>query len=230
VGFIGDFTGQAFAVASQFNQAEMTEIDNKAAKDKERIMNSVMSEEEKAAAIANIDAKTEIQKRKLRQQAAKQEKAAGIISVAISTAQAVMKGFAQLGPIFGAIATGATIAMGAAQIAAIAAQPLPMAEGAFVESRPGGVVAQIGEGRQDEMVMPMQTGMAQLIQGVKNGLAGDVLPSGRSVMAGGAAPASPAGAVHFHIGTLVADDRGLKELERRMVPIRNAEAQRKGQA
>ena len=36
--------------------------------------------------------------------------------------------------------------------------------------------------------------------------------------------------VHFNIGTLVADDRGLKELERRQRKFRVEEDQRRGQA
>lgn len=58
---------------------------------------------------------------------AKRQKALDIIQATISTAQAVIKAFAQLGPIAGAVAAGVVGAVGAAQIATIASQPIPEA-------------------------------------------------------------------------------------------------------
>jgi hypothetical protein len=34
--------------------------------------------------------------------------------------------------------------------------------------------------------------------------------------------------IHIHVGTMIADDYGIKELERRLRPIRIAEDQRRG--
>ena len=51
-------------------------------------------------------------------------------------------------------------------------------------------------------------------------------------LAGGLAVGNPGGAgvveTHIHVGTLVADERGLSELERKLRPLRDLEDQRRG--
>lgn len=84
-----------------------------------------------------------------RRQAARQ-KVIGSIETAINTATAVMRAFATLGPIGGAIAMPFLIGLGATQIALIASQPLPSYAVGTPEV-PQDMVAQIHRG---EMIVP----------------------------------------------------------------------------
>lgn len=97
--------------------------DNAAQAELDRLEKNGASEEE-------LDAK----KKELAKENAKREKAIGIFDIAVNTASAIVKAFAQLGPIGGAIATGFITALGIAQTAAVLSAPLPKFAG-------GGVVA-----------------------------------------------------------------------------------------
>ena len=66
---------------------------------------------------------------KHKKKAAQAEKKNAIFQIIINTATAVMKGFAQLGPVAGLIMKAFTIAMGLAQIATVASAPLPFGKG-----------------------------------------------------------------------------------------------------
>ena len=82
-----------------------------------------------------------------------------IANATIAAAQAIIQGFAQLGPIAGAIAAAVTAGLTAAQIGIIASTPPPpppaLQEGGIVRARPGGTTAIIGEGGSDEAVLPL---------------------------------------------------------------------------
>lgn len=80
-------------------------------------------------------------------------KAAAIADITISTAQGVARAW-KLGPILGPILAPLVIAAGAAQIAKVAG--VQLAEGGIVQARPGGTLATIGEGGQDEAVIPLE--------------------------------------------------------------------------
>jgi hypothetical protein len=210
-------------------------IDIQSEKQIAAINSSVMDEEAKATAIDGINKKADAQKRALMIKQAKRDKAQAIFSALLGTAQMVINGlntqpFMPLGIIMGAIAA----ALGIAQVAMIAARPLPqLAEGGLARSRSGGVDVTVAEGGQDELILPMRTGVRSLIDGFLDGIAGAVLPPVASpalAFGGGySAPASRAGGdVHYHIGTLIADESGYKMLERKLLPVRNSEAQRRG--
>jgi len=127
-------------------------------------------------------------------------------------------------------------ALGAVQIAAIASEPLPMKKGGLVKSGSGGIEAQIGEGAEDEIVLPMKTGVRALADALMERLGEIELPkfkAPRLTYAGAGEGAEGSvmrgGAINLHIGTFIGDESGLKELERRLLNIRISEQQRKGQ-
>lgn len=92
----------------------------------------------------------EKQKAELEQRQAKWQKANSIVQTTIATSLAIMQAFAQAGPIAGPILAAVIAAMGAAQIAIIAAQPVPKyAKG--TKDHPGGL-AIVGDGGRQEVI------------------------------------------------------------------------------
>lgn len=92
----------------------------------------------------------EKQKAELEQRQAKWQKANSIVQTTIATSLAIMQAFAQAGPIEGAVLAAVIAAMGAAQIAIIAAQPVPKyAKG--TKDHPGGL-AIVGDGGRQEVI------------------------------------------------------------------------------
>lgn len=106
----------------------------------------------RAADKATADKNKELDKQKaeLEQKQAKWQKANSIVQTTIATSLAIMQAFAQAGPIAGAILAAVIGAMGAAQIAIIAAQPIPKyAKG--TDNHPGGL-AIVGDGGKQEVI------------------------------------------------------------------------------
>jgi TP901 family phage tail tape measure protein len=98
------------------------------------------------------DNELEQKKKEILQRQAKYEKAQAMISIAISTAQAIMRAYSDAGPIFGiplAIAVGA---IGAVQLAAVAAKPIPEYEEG-TDYHTGGP-ALLGEKRREMVILP----------------------------------------------------------------------------
>lgn len=216
-------------IASRINSIWQTSLNNRTAeldaeteKRKEAVEASVMSEEEKADAIAEIDAQADEKKKVLQRENAIREKASTLFGIGLATALAITKALTI--PV-GGIALAAVVgSLGLIQLGVAAAAPLPMAEGALVKSDPGrGVLAQIGEGKQDEIVLPMKTGAVELAKNII-GKMKDI----RSDL-----PERPAPRVqetHLHIGTLIADELGLKKLSKVLNKYTVAEQQRTGVA
>lgn len=230
---------QTFELFRMATDNKIALIDQQTAREKAAIEASTLSEEQKKAKIEALDADADAKKKALMLKQAKRDKAAAIFSAIISAALGVSRALSSMGPPLNFIMAAIVGALGAIQIGLIAAQPLPqLAEGGLVRKRPGGVQATIGEGNQDELVLPMKSGMRDLVGGVMQGLkgvAGAVLPPTAPALAmgGGGAAAlagNAGGGLHLHIGTLIADDGGLKQLERTLYKFRVAEAQRKGKA
>lgn len=83
-------------------------------------------------------------------------KAAATANIIISTAQGIMKALATDPIVVGPIVAAGLAITGAAQLAAV--HGVQLAEGGVVRARPGGVQATIGEGGQDEAVIPLENG------------------------------------------------------------------------
>ena len=122
------------------------------------------------------------------------DKASAISQAIINTALGAARALA-LGPFVGPVMAGVIKALGAAQIAVISSQTIAgLADGGVVLPRPGGTLATIGEGGNAEAVIPLGDRRAQeALEGSGFG-----------------------GGVTIQVGTLIADERGIKELARRI--------------
>lgn len=120
--------------------------------------NGAISTEEAEARKRAAEDKTaaknaELEKKKaaLQEKQAKWNKANSIIQTTIATSLAIMKAYSETGPISGNIFAAIIAAMGAAQIAVIAAQPIPKyAKG--TKDHPGGL-AIVGDGGKKEGII-----------------------------------------------------------------------------
>jgi tape measure domain-containing protein len=108
------------------------------------------TEEEKNAILEKLKEQHDRAVLQIQRRQAQRQKVIGSVETAINTASAVMRAFATLGPIGGAIAMPFLIGLGATQIALIASQPLPSYAVGTPEV-PQDMVAQIHKG---EMIVP----------------------------------------------------------------------------
>jgi len=210
-------------------------IDQETEKQRQAIEESVLSEEDKNKKFAELDEKAAKKKKGILRKQAILEKTMGLFSIGINTAVAIMKGYALLGPIGGTIAAVIIGLLALAQTAVVLSKPIPARKGLFVKGDRGGIQAEVGEGRQDELILPMKTGVQALAEALVNKLSEFKLPEIRApqfAMAGGGTMTAGnnhrGGDMHLHIGTLIADEAGLKALERRLDPYRISNEQRKG--
>jgi hypothetical protein len=145
-GKIGEFAelyGDAFStmgdIFNQFIKNKQIANENWYASEKKLNENSQKSEEEKATDLQALDELMATKTAKLKRKQAKADKRAAIFNAIINTAVAVTKVAAN--PILASIIA----ALGAVQIAAIAAQPIPaFAQGGLVT---GATMGLVGEGR-----------------------------------------------------------------------------------
>lgn len=119
-------------------------VDENAAAEKQRVNDSILSSKEKARENAIIDAQAnrdkqnlQAQENKIKQKEAIADKEAAIAKIILNTAIAAIKAPAELGPILGLAAVPVVLALGAAELAAAAAAPIPKFE-------KGGTVAKDG--------------------------------------------------------------------------------------
>lgn len=218
---VGDMIG----VISDFYGLQIDQANAKKQADIDAVNASTMSEEQKAAAIEQIEAKSAKKIKELKRKQAIADKAQAIFGIAINTAQAIVTALAKLGPVAGAIAASVIGGIGAAQAAIVAAKPIPLAKGGLIKRTQGGVNTIIGEGKEDEIVIPLKTGVMQLADSLYSKV------QEMSLNGIGAPAVAGMGRVvenTWNIGTLVADDRGIKELERRQRKFRVEEDQRRG--
>lgn len=207
-------------ILGKFSDNRLKRLDLEEKKKIAGIENSQMTEEDKETAIQKIQEETEKKRQKLERQRAIREKLAALFNIAINTASAIIEALPNI-PL--SIFVGA---LGLAEGIAVATAPLPFFEGGLVQGSDQGVAALVGERDQDEVIFPLEKGIGLFIDGIIDRLSEIELPTFGApalVAAGG-----PAGDVHLHIGTFIGDERGLKELERRLDTIRIAENQRKG--
>ena len=147
-----EYANAVQAVKDSYSQKDVDALATLTAKNKEA---------ENAKLKAKYDA--EVQKYAIEKDAFKRNQAIQYAQIAISTALAVVQGYAQLGPIAGTIAAIALAAIGVAQAAVVYNQPQPvapvapvyLAQGGYVNKTAGGVSAKLGEGRYNEVVLPL---------------------------------------------------------------------------
>lgn len=143
---VGMATGAMDSMFNQFHDNEAMRIENEQnaqtdaleswyERNRAKIERTILDEEEKVAALEALDEEkarreNEIQveldkeRRKLERARAKSQKAGALFAAGINVAEAITK-MLTAGPLIGQILAGIAAAMGAVQIAAIAAAPLP---------------------------------------------------------------------------------------------------------
>jgi len=118
--FVTPVVNQLGNVFSQIFANRTAELDAYYEKERSYIEGSAISEEAKAAKIKALDEDVAKKKRAIARKQAIADKAAAVFGAAVEGARAIISAFGK-GPIYGAIVSGIV----AAQIAAIAATPLP---------------------------------------------------------------------------------------------------------
>ena len=153
---------------NQDTEMKMAKLQSDLEIETERINNSAMSEEAKNAALSKIqkdfsDKETDIKekadkkKRQLARKQAIQDKIAAILQVAVSTASAIMQSVAA-SPLTGGLPFSAIAGtLGAAQVAAIAAAPLPaLAKGGLAFGETAAIVGDNPNASVDpEVIAPL---------------------------------------------------------------------------
>ncbi len=170
----GTAIGQAFDLAGTLLDNQQIKLDNYYASEAEKIEKSKMNEEQKKAALLALDEKVAKKQAAINKKKAIAEKAMAIFQAIINTAANVTKVLAN--PAMAAVVG----ALGAAQVAAIAAAPLPAMENGGVLA--AGQPALIGEAGP-EIFQPTTGGMV-LPNSVLGGLGGNVNVSGHFVVQG----------------------------------------------
>lgn len=199
------------------------EIDAETEKRIEAVQNSTMTEQQKADAITAINEEADAKKLELQRENAKREKAATIMGIILNTAMGIAAALTI--PVAGIALAAVVGALGAVQLGIAAATPIPFEKGGLVQADPGrGVFAQIGEGKQDELVLPMKTGAQQLASDI----VGLIKGSGGIGSSGVASMPQVVNEFHYHVGTLIADNFGIKEFAKRVNKHIIAEGQRTG--
>jgi hypothetical protein len=135
------------AVTAVVNQAQTNAsiaIDNEYKKRVNMINKSLMSEEEKQKAMAALEAEYQIKRTEAQRKGAGATKAIALMGAIVNTAEAVTKALT-VGPFIGPILAAMIAALGAIQIALIAKQPIPLAEGAAFEKPTHITNALVGE-------------------------------------------------------------------------------------
>lgn len=135
--------GQISAIYAQHFQNRSLEIDNWEKQHKDALAASGASEEALAAGTKAIEEEAARRRKQLLHEKARQEKDMALMSATVNTAAAVVQALATGGPIVGPILAGIVGALGAVQIAMIAAQPLPaLAQGGLAF---GPTMAMVGD-------------------------------------------------------------------------------------
>ena len=118
VGMIGD-------IMNDSHQKDLDRLNEADEAERERIQNSIMSEDQKAEALAKLDKDSEKKRKAIAREQAKDAKTVAIIQAAIAGALAVVMALGSLPGPAGIVMAVIVGALAAIQIAAIAAQPLP---------------------------------------------------------------------------------------------------------
>jgi TP901 family phage tail tape measure protein len=220
IGLYGGFVQQATGILSSFYDNKSVQIDNDYKRQKKSIENSALKEVEKKKALENIDKEYDRKRAALQKKQMVAEKAQGIFSIAINTAIAVSRTWPNL------ILSGIISALGAAQAAMVAAKPIPeLAEGGIIKNTDGGTIVRAAEANEDEGFIPMKKGTASIAQAIIDNM--KRFPGGQTAVER-SNEGNYSNAINLNIGTLIADESGLLELERRLKIVRVSENNRMG--
>ena len=184
---VGSVIGAMDSMFSQFHANEAARLDNEEKqktdtieswyeREQERLERTITDEETLVAALEALDEekarkenelqhKMDKERRKLERKKAKQQKVSALFSAGINVAEAITKAFTA-GPLIGQILAGIVAALGAVQMAAIAAAPLPALQrgGKIAEA---GIVGEAGPElffpETPGTIVPLRTEATQLM-------------------------------------------------------------------
>lgn len=127
-----ELTGQFFDIVNEGYDILDERLEMAYEREKEKINDSIKSEEWKTEMLGNLDEQMAEKRKKIARDAAKWQKAQALVEIAVNTAVAITKAVSTLGPIAGPIAAIIMGGLGVAQAAIVSSQPVPMAEGGIV--------------------------------------------------------------------------------------------------
>lgn len=220
ISMISNVVSQIYNLYAMAASNRISLIDQQLQKEISAINTSGMMEQNKQNAILKLQTEADKKKKIIQQEESKRQKRAAIFAAIINTAESVTKALTMGIP--GIILAVILGALGAVQIGLIASQPLPMAKGKYIKGRRGGVVAEIGEGQDNELVFPLKRGVEEMVPILLDKL-NSVSP--RNIYEGATNNNQQ---IHYNFGTVIADESGLLELERLLYKHRIAENQRRG--
>lgn len=223
-----NMANQVFDIIDGINNIRMQNVENRYSKERELIENSLLSEEEKKEKLAELDKKEAKEKRKIARQAAIAGKVQSLFNIAMFTAEALMKAMTLLPP-FNMIYAGIIKGLSIAQAAVVMATPLPMKKGGLLPGSKYGTTIQAGEDNQAEIVLPLKTGVQQLA----SALIGQFNNVSSAIQQIGSPATAMAGTgngtiLNVNVGTLVANEFGIKEFSRRVSHYLKLEESRVG--
>ena len=223
-----DAVDTLFEIGRKATANKIAELDIQRKREIRAIEASTMGEVEKQAAIEAVNQKADRKKAQLMTKQAKRDKAAAVFATVVSSIQAVAKALT-LGPPVGFVMAAIMGVLGAIQVGLVASKPIPkFASGAMVKGGRGGVTAEVGEGRESELVMPLETGVNTFIDNLFSRMRGQ-RAAGEAPVAT-LMPEPQAAPINVHVGTLIADDLGVKDFGRRLRPFLISDNQRLGMA
>jgi hypothetical protein len=198
------FASQLSTIYSQITSNQLDELDQQYSAEKARIEANITDEAEKTAALEALEKKLAYEKAVIQRKQAIADKAQSLFSIGLSIPTSMAKAM-ELDPT-GILATIVGI-FTAAQMAAVIAQPLPEIP-SF--ARGGSFIVPPGFDN-DSFALP-----AAMVQ------------SGERVTVETPEQQSASREIHLHVGTLVADKAGLRELDRRLRDVQSTETARRG--
>jgi len=158
----------AFNIINQSIANAQTKLDNYYNSEQKRIDESLMSEEEKAAAMEELDKKVAKKRAELNRKQAISDKMAAVFDATIATASGIAKALPNV------VLAGIVGAMGAAQIAGIMSAPIPQfAKGGLVSGPTMGIV---GEGIGTSSSNPEVIAPLDKLQGM---IGGEIVVTGK---------------------------------------------------
>jgi len=176
--YAGMVTSQWDAMWNQMHQNQMQRIDNEYQARKEAIDASILSDEEKYFAVEKLDREMEKKRLAAMRKQALAQKASAIAMATINIAEAITKTLA-LGGFWAIPLTAIVGALGAAQVALIATQPLPSyAEGGIAWTPQVATVAEKGP----EAITPLGDLVSMIREAVRSELGVGATPGRPQVL------------------------------------------------
>jgi hypothetical protein len=215
--FVSNSVNKIGSLFSSLSSQEEKRVDKDDKERKAAIEANVKDEAQRAKALESLDAEVEARKLEIQREQAKRNKALGVFNTVINTAQAVVKALSDPGGIAGIVMAGLVGALGAAELAVIVSEPEPFEAGAMIQGGRGGVRGLVGEGRQDELILPLETGTQRLADDLIARMGG-----------GGETVNNVHYTVNVNAGTLVADDYSAKQFARKINAFIVADNVRRG--